>query len=58
MAKWEVEVTFEPTGDTMNFEYVTETEDEEQVFIELANKIEIVPNLVETNQLFSDSRKT
>ena len=49
MAKWEVEVTFEPTGDAMNFEYVTETEDEEQVFIELANKIEIVPNLVETN---------
>jgi hypothetical protein len=49
MAKWEVEVTFEPTGDTMNFEYVTETEDEEQVFMELANKIEIVPNLVETN---------
>ena len=49
MAKWEVEITFAPTGDTMNFEYVTETEDEEQVFMELANKIEIVQNLVEAN---------
>jgi len=49
MAKWEVEIIFEPTGDSMNIEYETETEDEEQVFMELASKIEIVPNLVETN---------
>jgi hypothetical protein len=24
MAKWEIEVIFEPTGDYMNFEYETE----------------------------------
>ena len=50
MAKWEVEVIFEPTGDYMNFEYETDNEDEEGIFNERANQLSIVPNLVERNE--------
>ena len=31
MAKWEIEVIFEPTGDYMNFIYETDTEDEDAI---------------------------
>ena len=50
MAKWEVEVVFEPTGTYMNFEYETDSEIEDDVFIEIANHLSIVPNLVELNE--------
>ena len=49
MAKWEVEVVFEPTGTYMNFEYETDSEIEDDVFIEIANHLSIVPNLVQLN---------
>jgi hypothetical protein len=50
MAKWEIEVIFEPTGDYMNFVYETDNEDEENIFNEIANQISIVPDLVEKNE--------
>ena len=50
MAKWEIEVIFEPTGDYMNFEYETDNEDEDGIFPEIANQLSIVPNLVEKNE--------
>lgn len=50
MAKWEIEVIFEPTGDYMNFEYETDNEDEESIFNEISNQLSIVPVLVEKNE--------
>ena len=50
MAKWEIEVIFEPTGDYMNFVYETDTEDEDAIFNEVSNQLSIVPNLVEKNE--------
>ncbi len=50
MAKWEIEVIFEPTGTYMNFEYETDTEDEDSIFDEVANQLSIVPFLVEKNE--------
>jgi hypothetical protein len=50
MAIWEVEVIFEPTGDYMNFEYVTDTEDEDAIFREVSNQLSIVPVLMEKNE--------
>ena len=50
MARWEVEVIFEPTGDYMNFEYETDNEDEDSIFNEISNQLSIVPNLVEKNE--------
>jgi len=50
MAKWEVEVIFEPTGDYMNFEYETDNEDEESIYREIENQLSIVPNLIEKNE--------
>ena len=50
MAIWEIEVIFEPTGDYMNFQYETDNEDEDSIFKEVANKLSIVPNLVEKNE--------
>ena len=50
MAKWEIEVIFEPTGDYMNFVYETDNEDEDGIFTEIANQLSIVPNLVEKNE--------
>jgi hypothetical protein len=47
MAKWEIEVIFEPTGDYMNIVYETDTEVEDAIFNEVANQLSIVPNLVE-----------
>lgn len=47
MAKWEVEVIFEPTGDYMNFEYETDNEDENDIYREIENQLSIVPVLVE-----------
>jgi hypothetical protein len=47
MAKWEIEVIFEPTGDYMNFVYETDNEDEEAIFNEVSNQLSIVPILVE-----------
>ena len=49
MARWEVEVIFEPTGDYMNFEYETDNEDEDSIFNEISNQLSIVPNLIEKN---------
>ena len=51
MAKWEIEVIFEPTGDYMNFVYETDTEDEDSIFDEVANQLSIVPFLVEKNEV-------
>jgi len=50
MAKWEIEVIFEPTGDYMNFVYETDNEDEDSIFSEVANQLSIVPNLIEKNE--------
>ncbi len=50
MAKWEIEVIFEPTGTYMNFEYETDNEDEDSIFDEVANQLSIVPFLVEKNE--------
>jgi hypothetical protein len=50
MARWEIEVIFEPTGDYMNFEYETDNEDEDAIFNEVSNQLSIVPFLVEKNE--------
>lgn len=50
MAKWEIEVIFEPTGTYMNFEYETDTEDENDIFNEITNQLSVVPFLVEKNE--------
>ena len=50
MARWEIEVIFEPTGDYMNFEYETDNEDEEGIYREIENQLSIVPNLIEKNE--------
>ena len=50
MARWEIEVIFEPTGTYMNFEYETDNEDEDSIFDEVANQLSIVPNLIEKNE--------
>lgn len=47
MAKWEIEIIFEPTGDYMNFEYETDNEDENDIYREIENQLSIVPVLVE-----------
>jgi hypothetical protein len=47
MAKWEIEVIFEPTGTYMNFEYETDNQDEDSIFDEITNQLSIVPILVE-----------
>lgn len=49
MAKWEVELIFEPTGDYMNFEYETDQADENLIFSEILASISIVPTLIEEN---------
>lgn len=50
MAKWEIEVIFEPTGDYMNFEYETDNEDHESIYREVSNQLSIVPFLIEKNE--------
>ncbi len=50
MARWEVEVIFEPTGTYMNFEYETDNEDQDAIFSEISNQLSIVPFLVEKNE--------
>jgi hypothetical protein len=50
MARWEVEVIFEPTGDYMNFEYETDNEDENDIYREIENQLSIVPVLIEKNE--------
>jgi hypothetical protein len=50
MARWEVEVIFEPTGTYMNFEYETDNEDQESIFNEIESQLSIVPILVEKNE--------
>ena len=47
MAKWEVEVIFEPTGDYMNFIYETDNQDENDIYREIENQLSIVPVLIE-----------
>jgi hypothetical protein len=50
LAKWEIEVIFEPTGDYMNFEYETDNEDEDVIYREIENQLSIVPWLIEKNE--------
>ncbi len=50
MAKWEIEVIFEPTGDYMNFEYETDNQDEEGIYREIENQLSIVPFLIEKDE--------
>lgn len=50
MARWEVEVIFEPTGDYMNFEYETDNQDEDSIFNEISNQLSIVPTLIEKDE--------
>lgn len=50
MARWEVEIIFEPTGDYMNFEYETDNEDENDIYREIENQLSIVPTLLEKNE--------
>jgi hypothetical protein len=47
MAKWNVDVIFEPTGTYMNFQYETDNEDENSIFDEITNQLSVVPFLVE-----------
>ena len=47
MAKWEIEVIFEPTGDYMNFVYETDNQDENDIYREIENQLSIVPVLIE-----------
>jgi len=50
MAKWEIEVIFEPTGTYMDFEYETDNDDENDIYREISNQLSIVPILVEKNE--------
>jgi len=50
LAKWEVEVIFEPTGTYMNFEYETDNDDENDIYREISNQLSIVPFLIEKNE--------
>jgi hypothetical protein len=50
LAKWEIEVIFEPTGDYMNFEYETDTQDEDAIYREIENQLSIVPFLIEKDE--------
>jgi hypothetical protein len=43
MAKWEVEVIHEPTGQYMNFIAETDTEDQDEVYKEIIYNLSIVP---------------
>jgi hypothetical protein len=43
MAKWEVEVIHEPTGQFMNFIAETDTEDQDEVYNEILYNLSIVP---------------
>jgi hypothetical protein len=43
MAKWEIEVIHEPTGQYMNFIAETDTEDDDQVYREILNNLSVVP---------------
>ena len=42
MAKWEIEVIFEPTGHFMNFTYEAESDNEEDLCREVLNQLSIV----------------
>lgn len=42
MAKWSIEVIHEPTGQYMNFEAETDTEDEFEVYKEVLYDISVV----------------
>jgi hypothetical protein len=47
MAKWEVDIFWEPTGGNINFEYETDDNiEEEDVCNEIANQLLIVPWLI------------
>jgi hypothetical protein len=43
MAKWEIEVIHEPTGQYMNFIAETDTEDDDQVYREILNNLSVIP---------------
>ena len=43
MAKWEIEVIHEPSGQYMNFTADTDTEDEDEVYKEILHNLSIVP---------------
>jgi hypothetical protein len=42
MAKWEIEVIHEPTGQYMNFIAETDTEDDDQVYREILNNLSVI----------------
>lgn len=43
MAKWEIEIIHEPSGQYMNFVAETDTEDEDQVYREILNNLSVIP---------------
>lgn len=43
MAKWEIEIIHEPSGQYMNFVAETDTEDEDQVYKEILNNLSVIP---------------
>ena len=43
MPRWEIEVIHEPTGQYMNFQADTDTEDENEVYREILNNLSVVP---------------
>lgn len=43
MAKWEIEVIHEPSGQYMNFIAETDTDDDDQVYKEILNNLSIIP---------------
>jgi hypothetical protein len=43
MAKWEIEVIHEPSGQYMNFIAETDTEDDDQVYREILNNLSVIP---------------
>lgn len=42
MAKWEIEVIHEPSGQYMNFIAETDTEDDDQVYREILNNLSVI----------------
>lgn len=43
MAKWEIEIIHEPSGQYMNFVAETDTEDDDQVYKEILNNLSVIP---------------
>jgi hypothetical protein len=50
MAIWDIEIIFEPTGDSMNFQYETATLEEDDIYKEVANQLSVVPTLIDEDE--------